>query len=353
MNLRSAGAPAQQPGLTVVILNFNGREFLGECIESVLRSDYKCSEVIVVDNASSDDSLVRARQRFGDKIRFIPLSRNVGFSRGNNIGLHAANTDLVLFLNNDAFLQRDTLDLLIGAMRERPGAILQPRILLRNRPGRINSDGLALHPTGYGVLIHGGEAADSDTTTEEVFAASGACLMAQRDLLLRLGGFNEVLFAFLEDLDLGWRARLLGGKSFCVSSAAVDHQWGGAWGKLSSKFQFYNIERGRLVIILTNFSARSLVLLSPLLVVLEAMVVAHSFSNGWFRLKIRSYSDVIKLRTEIERRRETIQETRLVSDRQILMMATLRLDHPQLRNQFKLANVVLTPLTKIVLRSWS
>lgn len=107
------------------------------------------------------------------------------------------------------------------------------------------------------------------------------------------------------------------------------------------------------MILLTNFSARSLASLLPLLVALEAMVVAHSFSKGWFRLKIRSYSDVIKLRTEIREKRTTVQETRSVSDRQILMMATLRLDHPLLRTQFKLANAVLAPLTKIALRPLS
>lgn len=339
----------KRPTLAVVILNFNGGELLTNCLESIFRSDHEPTEIVVVDNASTDNSIEMAKYRFALGVKYILLKKNLGFSSGNNVGLRNVTSEVVLFLNNDLVVEVDTIGNLLDGVVELPKDLLQPRIVISSRPEVLHSEGLSLHPAGFGILVNGGLRKNDRTDVLEIFAPTGACLMGRRDTLMNLGGFNEILFSFLEDLDLGWRAKLMGGKSYCIRNCQVRHVWGASWGKMR-RTKLYNVERSRWVILLSNYRLRTVILLAPLLILTDAMVLIHSGLNGWFGLKIRAYADVLKMTKSIRIMRRRIQSTRVVSDSELKLFLTYDLTRHDTGNYLNLANLVLRPMARFLCR---
>jgi GT2 family glycosyltransferase len=241
----------------VIVVNYNGKAFLDDCLTSLRAQTYPRLryEVLVVDNGSSDGSLAYLASHY-PWVRRIAAGRNLGFAGGNNEGFRHARGDLLALLNNDACAESFWLEALVDALQDDPrtGGIAA-KILLKKEPGRINSAGLTLYRTGYGG-DRGYREPDRGQFDEpaEVFGACGASVLLRRALLEDVGWFDERFFMYYEDLDLAWRARLRGWTFRYTPKAVVHHVHCGSSGMASPFFVLYD-ERNRVFVHLKNAPA--------------------------------------------------------------------------------------------------
>ena len=217
----------------VVVLNWNGQRWLDGCLSALMRQTRPPEEIIVVDNASTDDSLAHLRAAW-PAIRVVALPSNVGFAAGNNRGADDARTDALVFLNNDTEVESGWLDALVRAAEADPHrGLVTSRIVYLDRPDVIDSAGDGYLRCGGGFKHGHGQSSASQTNSREVFGACGAAFLIRRPLFERLGGFDESFFMVYEDVDLSYRARLVGAQVWYAADAVVRHAGSASMGRVS------------------------------------------------------------------------------------------------------------------------
>jgi GT2 family glycosyltransferase len=313
------------PLVSVIILNYNGREVLETCLDSVFASSYSPFEVIVVDNGSTDGSADIARSRYD--FRLLRKEHNVGFCAGNNAGIREAHGEFLVLLNYDTIVHPNWLDeLVMGAIRS-GASFCQPKILMLNDKRIINSTGIAIHMAGFGILRGGGEVDTGQyDKLKEVCGVHGACIFASKKAIKEVGLLDDNFFYLNEDTDWSWRALLMGLKLVYVPTALVYHKWGHALGSRSAT-KFYYAERNRMIMVLTNYSYRSLILLLPVFILTEIITIGYCLLHKILHAKILTYADLLKMRRYIIQRRKLIQSRRKIPDRLIVKMLTHKFEH--------------------------
>lgn len=232
---RAAESP---PGVTVVVLNWNGWHYLGPCLASLKRQTYPNFEVIVVDNGSTDGSPEILAEQF-PAVRLIRNEKNLGFAAANNQAIRASSSPYVATLNNDTVAEPTWLAALVAAAEgnERWGAVGSKMVLARN-PQVIDSCGIALDRAGIAWDLLGGRPAATVDRPREVFGACAGAALYRRSMLDEIGLFDEDFFAYLEDADLAWRARLAGWRAVLAPNAVVHHVHSGSLGDASPRKRF-------------------------------------------------------------------------------------------------------------------
>jgi GT2 family glycosyltransferase len=241
---------------SVIVVNFNGRRFLGDCLASLERQSLPryAFEVLVIDNGSTDSSVPFIRERF-PWVRLVALNRNTGFTGANNLGFRLARGRYVILLNNDTRVAANWLEELIRAAAPPQIGGVAARIVYRSDPRVLNSTGLRLLPDGRGA-DRDRDRLDAHTPRPagEVFGGCGASLLLKREIIEDLGGFDAALFMYYEDLDLAWRGRLRGWQFAYGPAALVEHVCGGT-SDFASPFVLRHIERNRALVNLRNAPA--------------------------------------------------------------------------------------------------
>jgi GT2 family glycosyltransferase len=213
------------PAASIIVPNYNGAPFLGDCLRSLERQTFVDAEVIVVDDASPDGSAEIVPNEF-PSLRLIRLGRNGGFARAVNIGIAAARGEFVALLNNDAVADAGWLGELIGALERHPEAgSAASKILLADDDSTLVSAGDVYRragvPNSRGVWERDSGQYDDET---EVFGACGAACAYRRAVLDEIGGFDERFFMYCEDVDLAFRAQLRGYRCIYAPRAVVRHR---------------------------------------------------------------------------------------------------------------------------------
>jgi hypothetical protein len=310
--------PREKPLVSVVVLNYNGKDVLRSCLTSVLASAYRPIEIILVDNNSVDGSELISLPGLNEgNFRLVKSSKNLGYSGGNNLGIRATHGEYVVLLNNDTIIDPNLFSELVAAA-EKGGDFFQPKILL-NDGKTINSEGLNIHVAGFGLLRRLGEV-DGHLDEDEVRLSGchGACLFASKRALNDVGLLDEAFFAFNEDTDMSWRALLKGLTIVYVPSAKVTHKWSQSF-NFKSPFKIKLLERNRLIMILTNYSARSLVLLSPIILTTELATLSYCMQDRrLLSAKVSAYAELLLMRRYILNRRRVIQGQRRVPDKELI-----------------------------------
>ncbi len=228
-----------EPEVSVVIVTFEGRKWLEPCLSAVLAQAGPSFEVILVDNASTDDSAALVREHF-PAVRVLSLERNLGFAGGNNAGAALAAGRFLAFLNNDTVVTPGWLKALWETVAAAARATLATsRIVYLDDPLTIDSAGDSYSRSGAAFKRGHGDAAGCWEDAGEVFAACGAAFMIPRDLFAELGGFDEDLFLVYEDVDLSYRAQLLDCPCQYVPAAVVQHAGSATLGTASGQSVFY------------------------------------------------------------------------------------------------------------------
>jgi len=348
MSVSSVPEPCSST-VSVVILNHDGMGVLLDCLGSVFSSGYPSLEVIVVDNGSTDGSADTAKREFPE-IMLVKNRRNLGCGAGNNIGIGQAGGEYIVLLNNDVFVTKGWLEALLEASgRHVEAGFFQPKILLADRRGVINSAGNMIHLAGFGLCRGIGEVDRGQYDQEaRIGFGSGACLLVKRKALEDVGFLDPVYFAFNEDTDWGWRAALRGWSSIYVPSSIVYHKLGYSWGGSLSHRKFYFLERNRVLTVFKNYSTRSLIILLPLLFLIELSVLAFAAFRRLFHEKVRSYVDVVRLRHHLMAQRDFTQKRRKVSDSRVMKSFLLEIDPYHLGQIVKPFNRIVCLLGRLL-----
>jgi N-acetylglucosaminyl-diphospho-decaprenol L-rhamnosyltransferase len=228
------------PLISVIVLNYNGRAWLGPCLTALsTQSRAPEFEIVLADNGSTDGSIDFVRERF-PMVTVVENGGNLGFAGGNNAGARAARGSLLAFLNNDTVPAPNWLARLHGVYAALAGpALVTSRIVWLDRPDVIDSAGDGYLRAG-GAFKHGhGARVETMVGSREVFGACGAAFMIDREFFERLGGFDEDFFMVYEDVDLSYRARLAGARCFFASDAIVRHAGSATLGPRSAAGVFY------------------------------------------------------------------------------------------------------------------
>ena len=227
------------PFVSLIIVNWNGKPLLKDCLSTISHQTYAPYEIIVVDNGSTDGSGDFLTQNF-PHVQLIQLPRNYGFSGGNAKGLEVAKGDFIALLNNDTRVKNDWLEQLIQPMLDDPALGLCASKLILNATGRLESAGDGL--TTWGVGFKRGLEQDPDRYSgrEEVFGASAAACLYRRKMLEDIGFLDDDFFFNDEDTDLNFRAQLRGWKCLYVPNAIVYHRVNATIGKLSDSHVYYH-----------------------------------------------------------------------------------------------------------------
>jgi len=274
----------------------------------------------VVDNASSDESPAIAARIADehDSVRLIRSPTNRGYAGAVNVALPEARGEYVAVLNMDVVVNPGWLDPLVSVLEATPDAgVACPLILLESDPGRINAAGQDLNKTGLGFnrwlrkpRQRAGEA------PFEVTGLHGAAFVIRRDLLERLGGWDESGFLYYEDVELSWLLRIAGHEIWCVPASTVTHDYH----LTMFPHKLFLLERNRRKMLLADLRWRTRLALSPLLALSELMMWGFCLLRGpkFLRAKRQSYAWVHANRTQIRERREHVDSLRRRSDRSVL-----------------------------------
>ena len=309
------------PLVSIIIVNYNGEEYLESCINSVLSAEYPNFEVILFDNASTDNSLVLIEQLLEHEPRLVIVRnpKNLGFAEGNNIGITASKGKYVVFLNNDTQVTPNWLNELVEVLEEDPliGAG-QSKLLQINDIGYIDSVGDFIDYFGA-TFCRGNKERDSGQyhNIEEIFSARGAAMILRRDVISEVGAFDPLFFIRCEDIDICWRIRLRGYKVVLVPSSVVYHAGGSATSEMqSSKVLFHGV-KNVIMMLLKNYSFTNLVKYNPLLTasgsVFLDLIARKNIPYAFTRLEAVFW--VLKNLKHVWRNRQIVQERiRKVSD---------------------------------------
>jgi GT2 family glycosyltransferase len=224
-------------GVAVVIVNFNGASLLPDCLAALAAQTLAPAEIVVADNGSRDGSLTLLRERYAH-VRGLELGRNHGFAGGANRGVRATSAPWVCVLNSDATPAPDWLAQLASAPRNQRTWALGS-VLVSAASGLIESAGDAYAPEGYAhKLLRERPLGELPREPYPVFAAPGAAPLFRRHVFDLLGGYEERFFLYYEDIDLAFRAALIGHHALLVPSAHVVHRLG-ATTRSMARLRFY------------------------------------------------------------------------------------------------------------------
>jgi GT2 family glycosyltransferase len=312
---------------SVVIVNYNGAAYLGDCLESVQRGLPLDCEIILVDNASTDESLRLVRERF-PQVKLLHSNHNLGFAGGNNFGAQLARGRYLVFLNPDTLVEPGWLQALLAPLESDPQVgLTTARIVLMSDPATINTCGNQIHLSGL-TLCRG-----ADTPRElwdapaEVSAVSGAAFAIRRDLFVEIGGFDSDFFLYMEDTDLSWRARLAGYTCLYVPGSVVHHDYRLRFGPHKTFYQ----ERNRYLMLLKNLRWSTLLLLAPSLLLAEAVTWGYVLSRqrDQWPDKLRAYAWIARHWGQVMAKRQSTQALRARGDGELLARHTHHLEYEQ------------------------
>lgn len=240
----------------VIILNYNGADLLMHYLPSVIQSVKGNAEVIVADNGSTDQSLTVMDKEFGN-VKTLAFDRNYGFAEGYNKAIRETEAEYVVLLNSDVETPMGWLEPLITYMDSHPEcAALQPKIIADKRRTHFEYAGAAGgFIDGYGYPFCRGRVLDNVEddhgqydTPIEVFWATGACLMVNRETYLNVGGLDGRFFAHQEEIDLCWRLKSRGYSIQCIPSSTVYHLGGGSLGYESPRKTYLNFRNNQILL---------------------------------------------------------------------------------------------------------
>lgn len=316
--------------VATVVVNWNSGALLERCIASLSEQTRMPDRVIVVDNASSDDSLDRA-QRYLRAAQVIRLEKNVGFARANNIAAQAAHgCDLLALLNPDAVADPGWLEALAAAAEREPAvAGFASQMRLDSAPSVLDGAGDCYHVSGFAWRNgHGVPWADWPAMDTEVFAPCAAAALYRRAAFEEVGGFDERYFCYFEDVDLGFKLRLAGYRCLYVHSAVVYHG-GSLLAGYRSNFAVYHTERNVVWTFAKNMPGWMVFGFLPHHFALNVAAVAYYVARGQGKAVLRAKLDALLGLPVAIRARGRVQRTRRASPAMLRRVMSSLKSHPR------------------------
>lgn len=316
--------------VSLVLVTHNSEAHIEASLGILLSDPDGPEEIIVVDNASTDGT-VAIVERMG--VKLVALDDNHGFPYGCNLGASLTRGDVIAFLNPDTEPEAGWLPPLLTAI-QRPGVgAAMPTMDLTYKRDHWFTSGSALTYLGFAWSTNSGEPIPPNLEEQEVPFPSGAAFVIDRALFDHLGGFRDEYFLYLEDVDLGWRLRLMGLETVQVPGSRVSHDY--EFNRHERKM--YYLERNRLRMVIANYRGATLALLAPALIAVELAVLAAAIRHGWLGQKLQSYRGFWQLRGLLKQEKARSRSIRTVGDAAVLATMDAAFDGI---NQFEIHPVV-------------
>ncbi|MBI4972712.1 MAG: glycosyltransferase family 2 protein [Candidatus Omnitrophica bacterium] len=311
-----------KPLVSVIIVNYNGRKWLQDCLASLKQSTYENTEIILVDNASSDDSVQFTSNAFPQCI-IIQNKKNLGFAEGNNVAVRQAKGEYVFFLSNDTRIECDCISKLVEALESNSCAgACQAKVLVMSEPNILERRGAYL--SKYMFLVYDNLLSRDDKSLckpFEIFSLNGAAIFFRKSVLDEIGLFDSDYFAYFEETDLCWRSWLAGYTALFIPDAVVYHAGSKTSKTFPSSFRYYHPFKNRIATIIKNLEMRNLIWMLPLhlflcfgIIIALAFKLRFSQSFAVFRAMLWNVKNFKKT---LEKRKEVQTKIRKLSDNEL------------------------------------
>lgn len=310
--------------VSVIVVAYDSCPGLPACVASVW-ADEPGWEVIVVDNGGGS-GVIDAVAAAG-RVTVVSPPRNLGFAGGCNLGAKVASGDRLVFLNPDTVVAPGSLRPLVEPLDDPEVGIVTGRLRLFTDSAVLHAAGTVVHVSGLGWSGGYGRAADDSGELVDVPAPCGAAMAVRAETLRRLGGFHDEFFLYQEDVQLGWRAQMAGLRVVCSPGADIYHDYDFD----RNRQKRYFMERNRIAFLGTCFSARTLLLLAPVLLATELVMVVLATRQGWLRDKLAGWMWLVRNGRGLLRRRRETQLLRSVRDRDLARLLTAVVDPGMLK----------------------
>ena len=338
-------SPYMPQDVSLVIVNFNGRHHLEDCLTSVYESRFRNFEVLMVDNGSRDQSCEYVAREF-PRVKILPLDYNSGFSVANNLAVRQAGGDLLAFLNNDVEVETSWLEALVQeAEKDKSSVAFASKMKLFDVRKVLNGVGGAMNRIGYtwdrGMFEpdHG----QYDQPEEVFFACAGACLIRKK-AYAAAGGMDEDFFMYHEDVDLCWTLWQQGGRIRTVPQAVVYHKFGGtSLHTMGAERREYIGERNNIRSLIKHYEL-------PNLARALASLLRMGQSPGRKWILLRNFAWNIRNLPRSLAERKKVQSTRVARDRELSRLIDPRTRVPLVLPDYPIASAASFLSTKRVVR---
>lgn len=250
---------------TVIIPNYNGKVYLDDCLSSLREQEGAAFDVLVVDNGSTDGSVELVREKYPEA-GLICLEHNTGFCGAVNTGIQKAVTPYIILLNNDTKADKKYVHEMTRAI-ERDETIfsVSARLLVMSRPERIDDAGDYYCALGWAFARGKGRPRAGYNQEKEIFAACGGAAIYRKKIFEEIGRFDENYFAYLEDIDIGYRAKIYGYKNMYCPEGTVLHAGSGFSGSRHNAFKVSLSSKNSVYLVAKNMPLLQILLNLPLL----------------------------------------------------------------------------------------
>lgn len=334
-----------QPRIAVLILGHNHKDTLKDTLDSALVQAYPDYALTYIDNASSDGAADFIKEHY-PSVTVITNEKNLGYAGGYDASIKdafAQGFDAAVLLNPDTITDKDWLAELVRSAYSDPEiALAQSKVLIwDNGPTDIiNTFGNSVNFLGFGYCGHYKE---KDTFSEDtdVTYASGSSLLIKKEYYPSKISFDTDYFAYLEDQDLGWQARVQGLHIVASARSKVWHKYDFQKKHLNN-FKFYLLERNRLFFLMKFYSFELQCLILPAFIIMELGVFLDSIFKGYFFKKLKAEWDFCRALPTLFEKRRRIQRSRTVSDRELFGFLSPTIDFEEVDSPLlRLANRLL------------
>lgn len=252
--------------IDIVIPNYNGSKYLKKCIDSIYIQTYSHFRVIIIDNASTDSNYNWLDKY--EKIIFKRLDQNYGFDKAVNEGIAMSNTEYVVLLNNDTVAKKDWLENLINCIKNDSKIFSVCSKMIRYDDINIIDDaGDEYNALGWGYKIGDGQPITLHTATKEVFSSCAGAAIYRRSILDKIGYFDNRFFAYMEDIDISYRAKIHGYKNIYCADAHIYHIGSATTGSKYNAFKVKLSARNNVYVPYKNMPVIQLIINIPFLII--------------------------------------------------------------------------------------
>ena len=314
--------------VSIIIPHWNNVDILSECLNSISSTDYPDFEIIIVDNASNDNSVEWIKSNY-PRVTLIKNDKNYGYAGGCNIGADHANGEYLIFLNNDTIQEKNWISNLVETMNSNSRiAALQPKVLNYYNKKLFDYAGgsggqmdVYCFPFARGRVFAKQEIDEGQyNNKEKCFWSSGTCFMVRKNLFYKAGGFDDTFFAHMEEIDLCWRLYAMGFEVWVDPQATVYHKNALTLPMHTHKKHYLN-HRNSLLMLFSNYSIKNIFLIGIPRLILEIVACFYSILMlDWrhFTAILRSLFWIISHPNVIMKKRKNFSKIRIIEDKKIM-----------------------------------
>lgn len=291
---------------TVVIPNYNGIKYIENCLKSILSSTVDV-KVLVIDNGSTDGSKELVKSSFGH-VEMVEMDKNTGFCHACNVGIEKSDTEFVMLLNNDTEIFSDTIEKLERDMDEYPHALsFQAKMVSMSNPDLTDSAGDYYCAFGWAFAIGKDKPSLNYSGKRRIFSGCGGATIYRKSILNSIGFLDENHFAYLEDVDLGYRGNIEGYTNYVDEDAVVLHAGSAFSGSRYNEFKVSLSSKNSIYLIYKNMPFIQIILLLPFLLIGYLIKIVFFLKKGLGRTYVKGMGAGFRLSLSEEGKKHKVK----------------------------------------------